>query len=367
MKKPAQYILIVLSISALLLLSNNISIFREGIDDKKQKLPGGKPKSKFVKQIKSNKEGLNSTEGQTATGGQSSTESVSQDPLGKECIASEGCKSYMSKYLSRPADANSTSGANRDVDTAYSYVNYIKTPSEMKISDKGTIETLQRDVEGLAAYAKLLIEGSSDASKAPNKGPLGNKFFVKTMGKCNDVDTMDPTKKEKDRYLYINNVPLGNIPMLSSETGTNYKDFRGLIPGMMMNMDVLNPENIASAFSTTGTPDCQKITMETINSKNVVSSETNYVTISDITNLDPCLFTPDKQKKRINPVTKEQCKQEGFSTIENSGESIINDSDSSIHNAILHDIESDYIAQTFIVSVSLFGIYLFYKTLYRTK
>ena len=238
----------------------------------------------------------------------------------------------------------------------------------MKISDKGTIETLQKDVEGLAAYAKLLIEGSSDASKSPNKGPLGNKFFVKTMGKCNDVNTIDPTKKEKDRYLYINNVPLGNIPMLSSETGTNYKDFRGLIPGMMMNMDVLNPANVASAFLTTGTPDCQKITMQTINSKNVISSETNYVTISDITNLDPCLFTPDKQKKRINPVTKEQCKEEGFSTIEDS-EQIFNnsDSDSSITNAILHDIESDYIAQTFLVSVSLFGIYLFYKTLYRRK
>ena len=74
------------------------------------------------------------------------------------------------------------------------------------------------------------------------------------------------------------------------------------------------------------------------------------------------------KKKRINPVTKEQCKQEGFSTIEDSGESIINDSDSSsISNAILHDIETDYISQTFVVSVSLFGIYLFYKTLYRTK
>jgi hypothetical protein len=178
---------------------------------------------------------------------------------------------------------------------------------------------------------------------------------------------MDPTKKEKDRYLYINNVPLGNIPMLSSGTGTNYKDFRGLIPGMMMNMDVLNPGNIAAAFSTTGTPDCQQITMQTINSKNVISSETNYVTISDISNLDACLFTPDKQKKRINPVTKEQCKQEGFSTIEDSRESIINDSSSSIPNAILHDIETDYIAQTFIFSVSLFGIYLFYKTLYKTK
>ena len=155
--------------------------------------------------------------------------------------------------------------------------------------------------------------------------------------------------------------------MLSSGTDTNYKDFRGLIPGMMMNMDVLNPANIASAFSTTGTPDCQQITMQTINSKNVVSSETNYVTVSDISNLDACLFTPDKQKKRINPVTKEQCK-EGFSTIENSKSSpIVNGSDSSITNAILHDIETDYIAQTFIVSFSLFGIYLFYKTLYRTK
>jgi hypothetical protein len=327
---------------------------------KKQKPPGfpGLQKSKFGSKLESNKPDSIPTRSSKSSDNIKGT----QDPLGKECVASEGCKSYMSKYLSTPAGVNPASSVNSDVDTSYSYVNFIKTPSEMKISDKGTIETLKRDVEGLAEYAKLLIEGTSGASKAPNKGPLGNKFFVKTMGKCNDINTMDPTKKEKDRYLYINNVPLGNIPMLSSESGTNYKDFRGLIPGMMMNMDVLNPSNIAAAFSSTGTPDCQEITMQTINSKNTVSSETNYVTISDISNLDPCLFTPDKQKKRINPVTKEQCK-EGFSTIENS-ESVA-DSSSSIHDAILHDIKTDYIAQTFVVSVSLFGIFLFYKTLYK--
>jgi hypothetical protein len=378
MKKPAQYILIVLSISALLLLLSNFSIFREGIDEedttvqdttstkpnmKKQKPPGfpGSQKSKFGSKLESNKPDSIST--RSRSNESSVNKGGSQDSLGKECVASEGCKTYMSKYLSTPAGVNPA--VSSDVDTSYSYVNFIKTPGEMKISDKGTIETLKRDVEGLAEYAKLLIEGSSDASKAPNKGPLGNKFFVKTMGKCNDINTMDPTKKEKDRYLYINNVPLGNIPMLSSESGTNYKDFRGLIPGMMMNMDVLNPANIAAAFSSTGTPDCQEITMQTINSKNTVSSETNYVTISDISSLDPCLFTPDKQKKRINPVTKEQCK-EGFSTIENSeSDASVSNSSSSIHDAILHDIETDYIAQTFIVSVSLFGIFLFYKTLYK--
>jgi len=192
------------------------------------------------------------------------------------------------------------------------------------------------------------------------------------MGKCNDINTSDPTKKEKDRYLYINNVPQGNIPMLSAETGTNYKDFRGLIPGMMMNMDVLNPGNIASAFLTTGTPDCQEITMQTINSKNAVSTESNYVTISDITNLDPCLFIPDKQNKRINPITKDQCKEEGFATIGDSHHDASANSASSnnkdlITDAILHDIKSDYIAQTFIATVSLFGIFLFYKALYKKK
>ena len=309
MKKPAQYILIVLSISALLLLLSKTTIFREGIDNTNPQkgfppgfsgIPGPMPGRPSPAGGAATAAARNAAvAGGTVGGAVGGANNTARNPnqLGEDCVASETCKTFVSKSISSPANINSTSGANSDVDTSYSYVNFIKTPSEMKISDKGTIETLQKDVEGLAAYAKLLIEGSSDASKAPNKGPLGNKFFVKTMGKCNDINTMDPTKKEKDRYLYINNVPLGNIPMLSSGTDTNYKDFRGLIPGMMMNMDVLNPGNIAAAFSTSGTPDCQQITMQTINSKNVISSETNYVTISDISNLDACLFTPDKQKK----------------------------------------------------------------------
>jgi len=167
MKKPAQYMLIVLSISALLLLLSNLTIFREGLkigppgskedDDGSNRSKPGVFGSPGMQKPGSIPQGPTSKS--TTIKGGSTIEGLSTikgggppDKLGKDCVASEGCRSYVSKYLSKPADVNS---GEKDVDTSYSYINYIKTPTEMEISDKGTIETLVKDVDGLAEYVKL--------------------------------------------------------------------------------------------------------------------------------------------------------------------------------------------------------------------
>ena len=169
----------------------------------------------------------------------------------------------------------------------YSYSNNIKSPKQLKMSGKGTIQQMTKDVDGLIEYVSLLVTGKSKASKTGK--PLGNKFFLKTGAKClaNDSCT-DPndtsTCQSVDRYIYINNVPSGNIPFISSGAGMDFSEFKGLIPGAMSDLNVLNPFAIMRSFLSGSNPPCQQLTMQTIDNNNVKSSETNYVTLTDIAN-----------------------------------------------------------------------------------
>jgi hypothetical protein len=278
------------------------------------------------------------------------------------CISPNLCSAYISQNPSANTSGGPTgadvSQSGTDIDTSYSYMNFIKTPSEMNMSDKGTLETLENDINGLLSYVSLLVEGTSSASKSSK--PLGNKFFAKTLGKCNDIKTSTP----QDRYLYINNVPSGNIPFATD--GGVRTDLKGLIPGMMGNLDVLNPNNIASAFLTQSVPDCMEITMETIDTNNISSKATHFVTLADVSLLDPCSFPADAKNNRFNPQTNKVCKKEGFSNIY-SKSSAENSSNSNSKNIIIDNIETDYIAQLFLSSFGLFGIYILYKTLHKIK
>ena len=220
----------------------------------------------------------------------------------------------------------------------------------MEITGTGTLDALDKDIKGLESYVKLLVEGNSSASKISDI-PLGNKFFVKTTAKCNDL-----SGNVHDRHFYVNNVPLGKNKI----DGTEYKVFKGLIPGMLQNLDVLNPDNISAAFSSGDIPSCMSITMETIDSNNIVSNATHFVTLADIAVIDPCLFPIDPiTGKKTNPQTKDTC-VEGFT-------SNVDEEKETETDIIQEDIKTDYISQAFLGSFSLFGIYLLYMALKRTR
>ena len=219
----------------------------------------------------------------------------------------------------------------------YPYYKNIKTPKEIGMSSKGSLTALGNDINGLIQYVELLVSGNSKAS-ATGK-PLGNKFFLQTGAKCVDATT----KEQQDRYIYINNVPIGNVPFISSGMGVNFSDFKGMIPGMMGNLNALNPFAIMQAFMSGTTPDCQEITMQTIGVNNNKSSETHFVTLVDINNMDPCLF-PDKK----NPVTKEKCR-EAFATSDDMSPKL----------------PDDAIDQIYFASLAGVGIYILYKIMLK--
>ena len=188
----------------------------------------------------------------------------------------------------------------------YEYWKQIKSPPEIGMTSDGSLQALAKDIDGLVQYVEVLVTGKG-ASKTG--GPLGNKFFLQTGGKCKDINSCkdqgnDCQLQEVDRYIYINNVPQGNIPFISSGMGQNFSDLKGLIPGTMGNLNVLNPFAIMQAFMSGATPDCSAVKLETINADNITGTETHYVSIVDQSNMDPCSFLDGR-----NPVSGQQCKE----------------------------------------------------------
>jgi hypothetical protein len=220
----------------------------------------------------------------------------------------------------------------------YPYYKNIKSPSQIGMSSDGNLAALGRDVNGLISYVELLVSGGGKAS-ATGK-PLGNKFFLKTGATCMDTTT----NTSVDRYIYINNVPQGNIPIVSSGMGVNFSEFKGLIPGTISDLNVLNPYSIMTSFLSGSNPKCQQITMQTIDTNNNVSNETHYVTTVDIQNMDPCSFSNKK-----NPITGASCK-EAF-VPEQTGITI----------------PKDTITQLYFASLSALIIYLIYKIMTKKK
>jgi len=233
----------------------------------------------------------------------------------------------------------------------YPYQDNISTPRQLGMRETGTIPQLGRNVRGLTEYVRLLLAGTGRASATRN--PLGNKYFLKTGAQCRATDTCERDEtgnlvcKDTARYIYLNNVPGGRIPFISSGFGVNFTQFRGLVPGAIENLNALNPSAVFRAFRDGATPPCQRITMETIDNNNNSRPETHYVTLSDIRAMDPCWFGDNYN--RTNPVTKRKCR-ETFETLNPA--------------PVMSD---DPLDQLYFVGLAGVGIYVFYRIMEKAS
>jgi hypothetical protein len=225
----------------------------------------------------------------------------------------------------------------------YSYYSQIKSPGQMGMGSKGDTKTLEKDIDGLIGYVDLLVAGGGTASKV--NGPLGDKFFLKTGAKCKDTKTSN----QVTRSVYINNVPDGSIPFISSGLGAgDFTEFEGLVPGIMSNLSVINPMQIFQAFMSGSTPDCQALEMETIDVNNNVGTETAFVTVTDINSMNPCWFMDKK-----NPATKAKC-SESFSTLQGS-------------KVDYSKMPDDLLVKVYYSSLGLLGLYILMKMFEKKK
>jgi len=208
----------------------------------------------------------------------------------------------------------------------YKYYDFINTPAEMGMSSDGSISAITNDIAGLIAYVSLLSSGEGEASKTG--GPLGNKFFLPTGAKCKDVASGELVT----RSLYVNNVPDGSIPFISQGLGdVNFTEFRGLIPGTLSNLGQINPMQMFGAFMSGPNPECQSLTMETIDVTGLKGQDTQHVTNTDIGTMSACWFPTGK-----NPVSGNTCR-ETFTTM----------SDSQEHNDYLNKYNKKYMGEAF--------------------
>jgi hypothetical protein len=251
------------------------------------------------------------------------------------------------------ADADTSSSS--FLGPSYKYYENIKTPSELGMSDKGSLKVLGKDVDGLLAYIDVLVTGKSKASSTGK--PLGNKFFLKTGGKCSS-ESEGTNGEETDRYIYIDNVPSGNIPFLSSASGVSFSTMSGLIPGTISNLNAFNPVGLFRAFLAGPKPKCQEITMETIDTYNNRSTESHFVSLADIKMITACQF-PGK----INPVTNVKCRE----TFTNMGKS--NQLNANTYDCVDQHfkIPNDPIVQAYFASLGGLGIYLMYRLMVKTR
>merc|ERR1712195_354598 len=148
---------------------------------------------------------------------------------------------------------------------------------------------MSNNVVGIMDYVEILVTGRGGASKTGQ--PLGNKYFLTTGGQCTTSD-----KNKVQRSLYINNVPDGHIPFISSGLGKNFTTFEGLLPGIIEDLGKLNPLPLFSAFMQKAAPACTKITMPTINVKNEPGTGSGYVINSEIRAMNPAWFSGSHPK-----------------------------------------------------------------------
>lgn len=183
----------------------------------------------------------------------------------------------------------------------YKYQDHIRTPEELGMSSEGSMTTMVKDINGLIGYVQLLVAGGGDATKGPQSGPLGDKFFLQTGGQCTDV----ASGNKVDRYIYIDNVPDGSIPFVTASlNGYKSKDMRGIVPGVLSNMSRIEPTKIFGAFMMGSEPACMAVTREVINEDGNSSTSTYHLIEPDILSMSDNTKEMDELKlfNEINSV-----------------------------------------------------------------
>jgi hypothetical protein len=227
---------------------------------------------------------------------------------------------------------------------SYKYYEYISTPMDMGMSADANLGALVKDAGGLINYVELLVSGQGPGSTTGR--PLGDQFFLKTGAQCTDINT----KQKQTRYLYFNNIPTGSIPFISSGLGMDFPMFKGLIPSVLQDMDEMNPFSMFKGFLAGDAPNCQEITMPTSpgSTNNYQTRQTEFVSSSDIQEMDPCLFS---LMGNVNPVTGDRCK-EAFSNM---------------YGKSSYTPKRDPVLQLYILVITLLGLYILYRFLLKKK
>ena len=182
---------------------------------------------------------------------------------------------------------------------AYSYADHIQGPSSMGVGSDGTMSQLSRNTGAIINYVKYMISGPA----------LGNQYFIATGGQCIAADG-----STQDRSNYINNIASGSdlLPAtMKQDLGGLTSDFNGLIPGMLEDIEGLNPVTLFSSLSANSIPDCKCYTCPTVN-----GTESKFLTTA---------LSPDFDSNLCKEADTSVCKptKESFTTMYDNSWTVI--------------------------------------------
>ncbi len=228
----------------------------------------------------------------------------------------------------------------------YKYYKFIATPSQLGVSGKGNVGALTNDIASIIDYVQILISGKGPANR---KGqPLGDRFFLKTGGQCKDYKT----GKLVTRQMYIDNVPSGEIPIVSNLTGINFPEFRGLVPGVVDNIMDMNPLKMFSAFMEGSEPLCAEVSLPTIGEDGNTRKGSGFVPISELQSLATAGRIPK------NTITKQMEDALNKSVTTETFENMITQN----YNDLKHDKKrNSHISNIYYLGVSILFMYLLLK------
>ena len=169
---------------------------------------------------------------------------------------------------------------------SYNYAKHIRSPEDLQLMVSGNMWEFGNDIAAIGDYISVLIFGPSRANIYPER-PLGMSYIMPTVSKCTNIES-DVSGSLVQRSIYVNNIPLGNIPILTDATGVDLVQFRGLIPGIAQNLRVLDPYYLYKGMVNDGAPPCMKVELPTIDASGIINVESGYITIDDLEHIDPC-------------------------------------------------------------------------------
>jgi hypothetical protein len=108
----------------------------------------------------------------------------------------------------------------------YSFMGKVKTPKKLDVSHSTNLSQIPTNIGAIKTYTSYL-------AKEPK---LGSNYFVKS-GYCGS-ESVDECK-DKQRWIYIRNIPSGKIPCTNVKT-----NMKGLLPGLLEDINDINPYEI---------------------------------------------------------------------------------------------------------------------------
>ena len=236
----------------------------------------------------------------------------------------------------------------------FNYVNAFYKPKDGNNGGEGPdmgpeAGKIMNNVKGTIDYGSVLFtENNSNKTKRIQKDPgvLGNAYFLNTHTEC-EMD--GDSNQVPSRHIYVNNRPSGEIPFISDMLGV--KTPKGLIPGMVSNIQRTNPSGLLNAIIPgSDLNKCSSVTLKVFNQnksgKVKQGTETKYMSKGDICSLDDNAFPDPDPNNNI----KERI--ECFTTF---------DEDEEVEENNYSNMPDDQAMQLYLSSITLLGLYLVLK------